>query len=196
MDSKSYEISLRRDGSNLTNLFNHYKNNEGLLWKQKYIENLKLSLRSLVDIDVADLRDFMTLRLLEKNREVELSDVSEGTIKMMLWGMLFCAPSSVKYDLLAIDEPEANLHPAWQKILADNILLSESYEQCVISTHSPDFLDRFTDAFINGIVSVYVFDLQGHINNISYREIAEDLGDWQLGDLYRTQDPALGGWPW
>ena len=34
------------------------------------------------------------------------------------------------------------------------------------------------------------------INKISYQDIAEDLGDWELGDLYRTNDPALGGWPW
>lgn len=31
---------------------------------------------------------------------------------------------------------------------------------------------------------------------ITYADIAEDLGDWELGDLYRTNDPALGGWPW
>jgi len=34
------------------------------------------------------------------------------------------------------------------------------------------------------------------IKKITYADIAEDLGDWELGDLYRTNDPALGGWPW
>ena len=196
VDSKSYDIVLKRDGSNLTNVFNYYKN-MSLLWKREFVDKMKLAMRSLTDIDVVDQRDTLALHLVEKDKEMELADVSEGTIKTLIWMILFCVPENIRYDLLAIDEPEANIHPAWQKILADMILESNSYAQCVICSHSPDFLDRFTEAFkTDGGVSVYSFDLLGHIRRIEYKDIAEDLGDWQLGDLYRTQDPALGGWPW
>ena len=43
---------------------------------------------------------------------------------------------------------------------------------------------------------VYAFDLNGNIQPVYYEKIADEMGDWLLGDLYRTQDPALGGWPW
>lgn len=45
-------------------------------------------------------------------------------------------------------------------------------------------------------VAVFVFDNNGTIKKITYADIADELGDWELGDLYRTNDPALGGWPW
>lgn len=195
VDSRSYDVVLKKDGTNLTNVFNNNKNNS-LIWKRAFVDVMKYAMRTLVDIDVIDQRDTLSLHLVEKDKEVELSDVSEGTIKVLLWGILFCAPEKEKYDLLTIDEPEANIHPAWQKVMADIMLESNAYKQCVISTHSPDFLDRFTSSFIQGDVSVYAFDLQGNIRKISYEDIAADLGDWQLGDLYRTQDPALGAWPW
>ena len=58
------------------------------------------------------------------------------------------------------------------------------------------FLDVFTEEFIHGNVAVFVFRDKEKIKKITYADIAEDLGDWELGDLYRTNDPALGGWPW
>jgi len=57
-------------------------------------------------------------------------------------------------------------------------------------------LDVFTEEFIHGNVAVFVFRDKEKIKKITYADIAEDLGDWELGDLYRTNDPALGGWPW
>ena len=196
VDTKNVDSVLKRDGSNLTNVFNFYKN-DNPLWKQKYLELLKSVMRNLVNIEVVDQRDTMAMCLVEKDKAVELADVSDGSIKALMLALLFCPISKVKYNLLAIDEPEINMHPAWQKVFADIVLESSSYEQCVISTHSPEFLDRFTDRFKEeNEVEVFAFDLHGNIRHIKYEEIAQDLGDWLLGDLYRTQDPALGGWPW
>ncbi|MEZ3463817.1 MAG: ATP-binding protein [Lachnospiraceae bacterium] len=47
--------------------------------------------------------------------------------------------------MLAIDEPEMNLHPAWQKVVGNWIQTADTFYQCFISTHSPDFLDVFTE---------------------------------------------------
>lgn len=196
VNAMSFDAVLKRDGINLANVFANYKN-KSLFWKQEYVNVIQRVIRTLKDIDISVQRDSMTLHLIEGNKEVELSDVSEGTIKALIWGLLFCVPSGKGYELLAIDEPEANMHPAWQNVIADIILESKSYDQCVISTHSPEFLDKFTEAFKRSeSVAVLVFDLDGHVRRIKYDEIAEDMGDWLLGDLYRTQDPALGGWPW
>ena len=46
--------------------------------------------------------------------------------------------------LLIIDEPESNLHPAWQNILAETLVkLAENGVFVVITTHSTDMLKAF-----------------------------------------------------
>lgn len=195
-EANAFDQFLLRDGTNLLNLFLRCKN-ESLLWKKKYVETVKLFYRNIVDIDVISQRDTISLSLLEKDKESDLADVSEGTLKLLLWSILFCSPKEYQYELLTLDEPETNLHPAWQHVLSDVIIESKSYRQCIISTHSPDFLDGFTELFKEGKqIMVYAFDLNGNIQPVTYERIANEMGDWLLGDLYRTQDPALGGWPW
>ena len=152
---------------------------------------------------VPDLRAFDTVtnydklvfKLVYGDEQYDLSDVSEGTLKGLVLNMLINMPMENRKSMLAIDEPENNLHPAWQKVIGNWIQTSENYEQ-FISTHSPDFLDVFTEEFIHGNVAVFVFDNNRTIKKITYDDIADELGEWELGDLYRTSDPALGGWPW
>lgn len=197
-NAKGIDRFLLGDGSNFANLFNSYKN-KGLGWKYFYLNNMKLLIKDLVDIDVTNPMEDLNVRLYEKGLEgdIDLSDVSEGTIKALVWNLLLVTPQEKNYELLAIDEPENNLHPAWQKVIADWIISSKAYKQCIISTHSPDFLDAFTEKMkTSDDIAVYVFGHNGYIKKIEYSDIAEDLGDWLLGDLYRTNDPALGGWPW
>ena len=31
------------------------------------------------------------------------------------------------------------------------------------------------------------------MSNISHANFADELGEWEVGDLYRTNEPALGG---
>lgn len=92
--------------------------------------------------------------------------------------------------MLTIDEPESNLHPAWLKVVGNWIQTTNSYEQCFVSTHSPDFLDVFTEEFKRGKVAVFVFDNGGTplVKKIKYDNIADELGEWELGDLYRTSE--------
>ena len=126
-----------------------------------------------------------------------LSDVSDGTIHLLILLLLLNLPKSNGISMLAIDEPEMNLHPAWQKLLADEILKCQSFKQCFISTHSPEFLDEFTNDFLNGKVNVFVFNplSKTSIRQLNSEKLKKDLEDWTLGDLYRIGDPMIGGWP-
>ena len=112
--------------------------------------------------------------------------------------MLIQIPINEGLAMLAIDEPEMNIHPAWQQIIGRWIQQSDNFKQCFISTHSPDFLDVFTEGFKRGEVSVFVFDPREEclVKKLDYKKIKDDLEDWELGDLYRVNDPAIGGWPW
>lgn len=194
---KNPDYRLSSDAANFVSVFSRYKA-ENLLWKTRFEKKMRDLIPTLETTDVVQIRNHTAFAMVFDGKQYDLSDVSDGTIKGLVLNMLVNAPYEKKQALLALDEPEANLHPAWQKVLGQWLLCAENYEQVFVGTHSPDLLDTFTEAFKEGGVGVFVFDPGGQetIKKIEYEDIVDDLGDWELGDLYRTNDPALGGWPW
>lgn len=197
VDIKNMDKVLARDASNFSNVFNNYKA-QNIFWKDNFNNYLKELMPDIQTIDTVSYYDKLIFKLAYDGKEYDLADVSEGTLKALVLNLLINMSMQDVCPLLAIDEPENNLHPAWQKVIGQWIQLSDNFKQCFISTHSPDFLDVFTDEFIHGNVAVFVFDGNSEfgIKKIVYKNIKEDLGNWELGDLYRINDPALGGWPW
>lgn len=194
---KNVDVSLNKSADNFVNLFNKYKADD-IMWKSVFEERMKELIPNLQVADTINAYDKLIFKLVYDNEQYDLSDVSEGTIKGLILNMLINMKMDEECSLLAIDEPETNLHPAWQKVIGNWIQTTDTFRQCFISTHSPDFLDAFTEEFKHGKVAVFVFD-SGRaetIKKIQYEDIADELGEWELGDLYRTNDPALGGWPW
>lgn len=185
---------LVADGSNLVNVLNNIKALD-LAKRDVFKTRLQEMIHGLDDVDVSFTYDRLVLRLSIHGRQYDLEDVSDGTVKAMLMDYLVNIQSD---SMLAIDEPEVNLHPAWLKVLGQWIVGDRSQRQFFISTHSPDLLDAFTEGFRNGAVKLFIFDCDGPvpIRPVTFGDISGELGDWELGDLYRTNDPALGGWPW
>lgn len=194
---KNVDLLLNNNATNFINVFNNYKSHN-MLWKGTFEKYFKELIPNLQQIDTVSMYDKLLFKLMYGDKQYDLSDISEGTLKGLILNLLINMPMEDHCSLLAIDEPETNLHPAWQKVIGNWIQTSSNFNQCFISTHSPDFLDSFTEEFKCGHVAVFVFDNveQDNIKKITYRDIANELGDWELGDLYRTNDPALGGWPW
>ena len=195
VNAKVLDESLNKDASNFTNVFNRYKS-ENVIWKSAFEAKLKELIPELQIADAVTAYDKFIFKLVYNEEQYDLSDVSEGTLKGLILNLLINMPMSEPRSLLAIDEPETNLHPAWQKVVGNWIQTADTYSQCFISTHSPDFLDSFTEEFKRGKVAVFVFGKDEPIKKIQYVNIKDELGEWELGDLYRTNDPALGGWPW
>jgi energy-coupling factor transporter ATP-binding protein EcfA2 len=80
-----------------------------------------------------------------------LNEMSDGTVRMLCWATILNSP--VLPSLLVIDEPELGLHVSWMPILAEWIKKAAAKTQVIITTHSPDLLDYFTDCWgvsING----------------------------------------------
>jgi predicted ATPase len=124
-----------------------------------------------------------------------LSDMSDGSVRMLCWAITLLSPEPPT--LLVIDEPEVGLHPAWMKTLAEWILSSAEKTQVIVTTHSPDLLDHFTDRPQD--IICFTYDGHRHFTpkRLSEAALTSKLEEgWELGDLYRIGDPAIGGWPW
>lgn len=198
VNDKRLDDVLNADASNFVNVFAKCKA-ENILWQKIFEDKMRELIPDLEGADTINAYDKLIFKMLYKDgNQYDLSDVSEGTLKGLILNMLINMASKTKRTLLAIDEPETNLHPAWQKVVGSWIQTSNTFQQCFISTHSPDFLDAFTEEFKQDQVAVFVFDSSSDqlIKKVLYHDIADELGEWELGDLYRVNDPALGGWPW
>ena len=129
-----------------------------------------------------------------------LSEMSDGTVRMLCWAVILHSPKLPS--LIVIDEPEVGIHPAWMPILAEWIKQAALRTQIIVSTHSPDLLDHFTDQLeVGGYIYAFQPDIDSH-NHFKPKRLGRDSvagwleEGWQLGDLYRVGNPAVGGWPW
>lgn len=129
-----------------------------------------------------------------------LSEMSDGTVRMLSLAVILHSPNLPR--LIVLDEPELGIHPAWMPFLAAWIKSAAQKTQVIVTTHSPDLLDHFTDQLDDG---GYIYSFQqdpARLSHFKPRRLSRDAVSgwleegWQLGDLYRVGNPAVGGWPW
>lgn len=124
-----------------------------------------------------------------------LNEMSDGTVRMLCWATILHSP--LLPSLIVIDEPELGLHVSWMQILAEWIKKAATKTQIIITTHSPDLLDHFTDRLEN--VLCFYSENRTHfsVKSLSKEMLEQKLEEgWELGDLYRVGDPSIGGWSW
>ena len=103
--------------------------------------------------------------------------------------------SPVLPSLIVIDEPELGLHVSWMPILAEWIKKAATKTQIIITTHSPDLLDHFTDRLENVLCFYPENRTHFSVKSLSKELLEPKLEEgWELGDLYRVGDPSIGGW--
>lgn len=187
---------LQRDGSNFVNVLSDLDSKSDFLDEYtQYLRELIPSLEKLKIVYITETKH--QLRLTINGKYFKLKEMSDGTIKAMLLTLLLWSPN--KTTILALDEPELNIHPAWLKIISNWVLRSQSSGQIFISSHSPDFLDGFTEMFRKDYVGLFIADLKEEqtIRPMNPKKLESFMVEgWELGDLYRVGEPALGGWPW
>lgn len=135
--------------------------------------------------------------LKDNSKPFYLDEMSDGTVRMLCWAVVLFSPK--RPTLIVLDEPEAGIHPAWLRVLAGWIRNAARQTQVIVSTHSSDLLDYFTEDLAN--VRVFRPDREdpryNTVAELDPRALAQKLHDgWKLGDLYRVGDPSVGGWPW
>ncbi len=190
------ESRISPDGSDFAAVAHHLENRYDFL--DGYRDILAEILPDLQRIKVVHTSEkYVSLRLFFEHGQFALHEMSDGTVKAMLLALLLRSPEELA--MLFIDEPELNLHPAWQRVTAHWILRTGGVRQLFICTHSPDFLDPFTDSFRSGETAIFAGapTESASFRRISPDEVEESLrSGWEIGDLYRVGDPSFGGWPW
>lgn len=85
------------------------------------------------------------LRVRRKHRKYDDSsgDLSEGTLRFLLLMTILGGPDLAP--LIAIDEPEMGLHPRMMSIVAEVAANAAVKSQIILTTHSPEMLDAFSD---------------------------------------------------
>lgn len=189
---------LAKDGSNFLNVYRQACRSDPD-FETRFFAKMQALITDLTEIRIVEGLDKIGMKLFMGQESYLLSEVSDGTIEALLLALLTSMPQKQAPTLLAIDEPEVNLHPAWQAVLAKWLQMSGNFKQCFISTHSSDLLDAFTEGFRDGAVDIFVYDQMGRntFRPLDRERVNDELEKgWLLGDLYRVNDPSIGGWPW
>lgn len=192
----SGDIYLSSSGDNLPLVI------ENLSQDIDFEDNLNIAMKSILP-QTRKIRSVRSGRLsltvewfFEGNKEpFYLDEMSDGTVRMLCWATILLSPHLPT--LLVIDEPELGLHVAWMRILAEWIKQAAQRTQVIITTHSPDLLDHFTDCLENVLCFQRKDNQHFTINPLDITALQPKLEEgWELGDLYRVGDPSVGGWPW
>ena len=180
--------TLSPRGDNLANVLREFEARPPFL--RPVSERVADLVQGLEHLSTEDVPGHVWANLTISGRLVPLDRVSDGTVQLVrLATLLFRSPR----DVVCIDEPESSLHPAWQHQVARWFL--ESPHQSIVCTHSPELLDRWTEAFESGSARLFTI-VNGRVERVdpSRFAVARKEG-WQFGDLYRVGDSVLGGWP-
>lgn len=188
--------ALDQAGEHLVNVLRHVDQQPGGL--DLYTDRLREIMPDLRRVKIADVSDERQQIVLEMKGGLrfKLREMSVGTIKAMTLALLSTTPE--RMTLLTIDEPELNLHPAWLAKVSTWLLEHRSADQIIVTTHSPDLLDRFTEAFRANDMALFVCGGEEKpIRRLHPERLERFFSDgWELGDIYRVGEPLLGGWPW
>jgi len=136
------------------------------------------------------------VRLREKGmlRSMEVWELSDGMLRFLCLATALLSP--VISPLIAIDEPEVGLHPRLLSIVADMIKTASERTQVLVTTHSPDLLNRFdiTDvAVMTRDEDAVKAKWHRPSDRKSLVQMLKSVGAETLGDLHRSGElEALG----
>lgn len=119
----------------------------------------------------------------EYNVDINLNNLSTGLKSFIIIKMLLEKGSLGKKDVLILDEPEIHLHPEWQLIYAELIVLLQKYFELniVITTHSHYFLEsinRFSIRYeTDKLVNFYITKYTDNKKNIVFANVNDKLDE-------------------
>lgn len=138
----------------------------------------------------ADQRIQLRIRWKSLKREQSAADLSDGTLRFLLLLTILANPT-LRFPV-AIDEPENGLHPSMFPIIAEYAVEASKRTQIIFTTHSPQFLDAFTDTKPTTTVAKWEGG-ETQLKTIAGTELDYWLKEYTLGELFRSRElEAMG----
>jgi len=116
---------------------------------------------------------------------------SDGMIRYLCLLAILCHPKPP--GLICIDEPDLGFHPDILPNLARLIKSASERTQIIITTHSAELVDQFTDEPESIVVCERDFDGATQMKRQDPKRLKKWLEDYSLGDLWRRGE--IGGNP-
>lgn len=185
-------ISLEPDGSNAASVLGEILYGEEDQYRYERIRNLlSVAVPGIQKIDVIDKGGKAILEFETEVGEGELghlaaTEMSDGTLRLL--GLLLAIYQPQRPAVLAIEEPEATVHPAAAELVVQVLLDAAHDRQVLITTHSPDILDakELADAQIRVVTIEHGRTIIAPLSNASRRGIQERL--YTPGELLRIDE--------
>jgi predicted ATPase len=172
-------IRLRKNGENLSQLLNNFKNNKTLVYNRIEDDLSKIN-PAYKSIEFSNLGSqlYLSLREKELDRTIGALHISDGTLRFLLLMCIFQNPE--RGYMVGIDEPETGLHPDMIKSVGDMIKIAAGDSQLIIATHSPLLLNQFE------LEDVLAFE-KSKENKTTVKSLSEsDFPNWE-GDFLPGQ---------
>ena len=156
-------------------------------WHKNFPENFQNVSDSLAsstnfEIDQCTIDGQKQLCLLEGyEKPIQLRRASEGTLRLIAYYILLNEPELPP--LIAIEEPEQNLHPGALTDIANVLEQIAQYSQVIITTHSSQLLGAFNPESLGDSLGVLLLN-----NRPGFGTEVLNLED------YRGKKKALDGW--
>jgi predicted ATPase len=131
--------------------------------------------RSRLEIAVSGSRFEVTLRQHGLLRPLVSAELSDGTLRYLLWVAALLTPRPP--ELLVLNEPETSLHPDLVPPLAELILTASEFSQVVVVTHARPLVSA----------------LEERDPDVQVLELAKDFGETYVVDQKPLDRPP---WQW
>lgn len=137
---------LKRDGSNAAAVLKRIRdeNQSG----ETYGRLCRLLSRIVDGLERVEYRAVAQKETLQFRQNVGLKhpwtfdalNMSDGTLRVL--GLFLAVYQPGRHSLVAVEEPEATLHPAAAEIVVEVLMDAANERQILLTTHSPDILDQ------------------------------------------------------
>lgn len=168
----------------ISNLIKENSEYEGIFEavnKKEILEKVYNVLNSVMNAKIINKNDDFYLHYNENDEEIKLENLSAGLKSFVIIKRLLENGSLNEKDVLILDEPEIHLHPKWQLIYAELIVLLQKYFNLTITitTHSHYFLEainRYSKRHnINERVNFYITELSENQCNVIFKNVNDNL---------------------
>jgi predicted ATPase len=162
----SSDVRLSSSGDNLASVLkglNASKSQNNIRARREILEAMQKVMPQLENIRIQSIGGLMipTFRVLEGDGRVHdfnVSQVSDGTLRIL--GLLTALYQPHRPDVIAMEEPEQTVNPGVSGLIADAIQEIGETGQVIVTTHSPELLDRFPDPEV-----VYAVEIEDGITS-------------------------------